>query len=367
MEEKRISFYELMEIMKKEKKRSDNVFKILTIGIPVIVLITIYVEDFLVLAIAYGIFYLVSLISFILINKNYDKRMTELEKRQGEIDNYCVELEKPVYLTKESLMILSGKAVKNKIIKLDDINSVRKVSDSEGIPSIRIETKDKKSTNIRYKEDVLKRLEVYNNSNIKKEIKSTKVDIEFVDDFYIYDDYAEGTVYVPGLKKDCRLFVYNNDENTIPYAEKTAKKAQEYTFADFHDALTCTVWAYNDFLKEVGYLDDLYKENMPVEVTADNILDYMALVGIASDDEASGIAFQFEVPWEIEHGFSWVFKGKELIYVGSGHDVYPDSSSSVLEGKWNYAKKYHSEVTLTMEEIQKNKEIYEEIKREKTK
>jgi hypothetical protein len=367
MEEKRISFYELMEIMKKEKKRSDNVFKIMTVGIPIIVLLTIFIENFYVLAITYGIFYLVSLISFILINKNYDKRMTELEERQGEIDNYCVELEKSVYLTKESLMILSGKAVKNIIIRLDDIISVRKYTDGEGIPSIRIETKDKKSTNIRYKEEVLKRLEVYNSSNVKKEIKSTKVDIEFIDDFYIYDDYAEGIVYVPGLKTDCRLFVYGNDEGTIPYAKKTAKKVQEYTFADFHDALTCTVWAYNDFLKEVGYLDDLYKDNMPVEVTADSILDYMVLVNIASDDEARGIAFQFEVPWEVEHGFSWVFKGKELIYVGSGHDVYPDSDSSVLGGKWNYAKKYHSEVTLTMEEIQKNKEIYEEIKREKTK
>jgi len=355
MEEKIISYYELIDKIKNEKKKSDIVFFISTGCIPIAILGAIYIESFYIISIMFAIFYIFLLFLFIFRNINFDKRINELEMMRNEIDNYCVEIGKNIYITTDNLMILDGNKTKNSIIRLDNIKSVNRVY-GDGDSSIRIETKDKKVYLIYYDENMLNRIQT------KNVPKTKKVESELVKNFILYDDYATGTIYVPGLKMESEIYVYKNDEHTIEYAETTAKKIKEYTYKDFSDAIECSVWSYYAYLKEHGYDEFLYKNNrITVDVSKNNILNYMTLVNVAS--ETDGIVLQFEVPWDEEHGFSWVFKNKELIYVGSGHDVYPTSNDKVLNGFWNYAKKYHKEVFLSSEEKLKLEEAYKQVEK----
>ncbi len=193
--------------------------------------------------------------------------------------------------------------------------------------------------------------------NEEFEIESKEISSDLVRNFRMYDDYSEGIVDVPCLNTECGIFVYSADEESLKYAEETARLIQQFTFDDLKDAITCSIWAFRDYLKEFGY-DFLKGEDIiPFDVKEEKILKYMSLTNVASED--NGVCFQFEVPWEEEHGFSWVFRGKELIYVGTGHDVYPTSSDKALQGDWNYAKKYHDPVEYTEEEQTKLEESYQ--------
>ena len=357
-----VNFQYIIDKMSKKKRNGNIIFFVTTI-IFVIILAAYYKSDnFLDILLILGIAFAISLVFFIIRNRGFSGKIEEIKKYQMEIEEYCEEVTSTVFITKQTLMVLQGGAGSNTFVNLYNIESFREYHDSEGMSTIRIRMKNGGEKVVPYSN---KLKEVLSNLNPEPP-KATKIESSLVQDFYLHDGYSQGTVFVPGLNEECEIYVFSSDENSIKYAEATAKKAKEYTSADYKEAITCSLWAYRDYLKQYGYDKFLYeKDKIPIDVTESNIMDYMTLTGIASDadesNSATGIALHFGVPWEIEHGFSWVFKGKELIYVGSGDDVFPDSSEDVLKGDWNYAKKYHEPVTLTAEDDQKIKESYEKV------
>ena len=349
MEEKVFKYYEIVEKMKNEMKRSNRYFYIFTLFIPVVIWAVFNVENSMGIVYVYGAFYLFELCTYIYRNATFNNKLQELERYQGEIDKYCVEMRSGIYATEYSLMILSGGASKNKIIKLEDIESIDSYTQSDGPGNIRIKLKDGEFIDIPYNNKIVEFL------RRKEPPKCKKLESDLVKDLYVYNDYAEGSIFVPALNKYCEISIHDVD-NVLKYAEDTARKAREYTINDIKDAITCSLWSYRDYLKEYGYDKSLYRKKIPIDVSENNILDYMLFTGVHATD--GGIAFWFEVPWEVEHGFSWVFKGKDLIYVGSGQDIFPNDDSSILGSSGNYARKYHKEVILTEEDKKRIEETY---------
>ena len=353
MENKIVKDFEIIENMKKEKEKGKKIFYILTISLVVVIPVGIAKKDFINIAIMFGVVYIFFLIGYFLRNKNFEKKIQDVKDNSIEINNYCIEIYQNMYATKESIMYFCGGFSSNFIIKRNEIESFHIIHSNDSVDTIVIKTKSKKKYSVSYSkqlEDIL----INKNEQVKIEPKVLSSDL--VKNFCMYDGYSEGIVDVPCLNTECDIFVYSSDDKSLKYAEETARKIKQFTFNDLKDAIICSIWAYRDYLKEFGYEFLEEKDRIPIDVTEDKILNYMTLTNVVSED--NGVCFQFAVPWEEEHGLSWVFRGKELIYVGSGHDVYPTSQDNVLQGNWNYAKKYHQSVEFTEEERTKIRESY---------
>ena len=348
MENNEVKKDKLIESIKTDKSFKDKIFYIFTFLIPVIIYASIYVEDFYMIGIILGFTYIAFLYSFFVRNKNYNSKIDEVERHQQEIDEYCVKVNNNLYVTKNNLIDLDGKPGNDLFISLDDIESVE-TTYYEYNKGTRVNYKNGKSKTYNYSVDLENAL------RHKEPINKRKLESNYVKDLYLEGDEIEGKIEVPGLNTHC-IISYSNDDNVLNEIENMARVVKSFNHNDFSDAITSTLWAYRGFLKEYGYNIDLYLKHMPIDVDKDSIMKYVKLDTITSLGDT--IYFFFEVPWEMEHGFSWIYKNKRLIYVGSGTDM--SLTEKELNSEWNFAKSHHLEVSLSGEEKRRIEEEYQQ-------
>lgn len=303
-----------------------------------------------------GIFVLIIagiLVKIILKQKKFKEMIEWIHGNQEEINQDCEFMEDNCYATKYRVIKIYPEACK---LEQVEFNQIQKIEDSrfvntdnmQDIPALTITTMDQK----KYKWRKTDRLDciLHDDKREEEESEGVKMASSDIKDYYQYDDYQQGFIDVDLLNaKDVSMWMDTDIEES--YANQVAHTIKTLTREEIEEALESTVWFYNDNLKEDGY----FNKELPLRMTKEEVLNYITLNEIyPRKEENQRICYTlfFHTEMEPEHGISWGFEDKELIYVGAGADYAEEN----LKDDYNYAKKYHDPVTLTEEEYKELEE-----------
>lgn len=338
----------------KGKKTSCSILGIFLVFFSI--LIILYVSNktssYLYVAIICLLIVLLEVIVIICKNKFTKEMNNELLKIKDEIDNYCENLGNDIYSTKNRILMINPSSIKqivfSNIVSCTDSFGYRSSGDNyTKYPTIVVTMNDAKKITLKSSNRLKELLSKYYSGNKEdNKIDGESIRSQVIKDFYKFDDYQQGYIDLPLFsKKDCSLWI--DSDVSIDYADKVAKVIKELTETDIDSAKESTIWYHNNDINENGYHKEL--TNVPLRINKDDVLKYLELEEIYIRKQSNNeimFTIWFKTELENEHGISWVFKDKKIIYVGPGSDIDEEN----LNVEYNFAKSYHQEVKLKNEE-----------------
>ncbi len=136
-----------------------------------------------------------------------------------------------------------------------------------------------------------------------------------------YDGY-EGTAFLDNW--DCEVNVSFPSEDKREYAETCVQFIQNMS-DDFKKRFS--KYAYRYFKEMVEEVGEECLEDMPIDVTEEDILEFVCPNVIIVDEECRDDRVEFHVEcgcdWEIEHGLEITVSDGKILYVGSFDDMPP--------------------------------------------